>query len=124
MYNKLPQNHHLSNKKTFFTNLQEFYTAKDRDPWAALPVTFHVHECSENDSEYVKFKMFYEGLGEYWIIKPGENSNCGQGIQVAKNIQDVENIIGQAKEKRSKRTYIVQKYIDKPLLVHKRKFDI
>ena len=37
---------------------------------------------------------------------------------------DITDIIGESTKKRTKRTYIIQKYIDKPLLVHKRKFDI
>lgn len=28
-----------------------------------------------------------------WIIKPGENTNCGNGIQVAKDWQDIVDII-------------------------------
>jgi hypothetical protein len=77
IYNKLPHNHHLSNKKTFFQHLQEFYLEVGRDPWDALPVTFHVHECSEDDSEWRNFCTYYEQMGDFWIIKPGENSNCG-----------------------------------------------
>lgn len=54
-------------------------------------------------------------------MKPGENTNRGQGIHVVKNIRDVQNLIsGRSKDER---TYIIQKYIDYPLLVHKRKFD-
>lgn len=124
MYNKLPQNQHLSNKKSFFTHLQNYYQSKGQDPWNALPVTFHCHSASDDDEEFRKFKEYQQVAGDYWIIKPGENSNCGQGIQVAKTLSEVENIIGQASKKRAKRTYIVQKYIDKPLLVHQRKFDI
>jgi len=28
-----------------------------------------------------------------WIIKPGENSNRGTGIEVSKDLADIENLI-------------------------------
>lgn len=58
-----------------------------------------------------------------WIVKPGENTNCGQGISVVKSINEVKSLIGSGGRSKEERTYIIQKYIDYPLLVHKRKFD-
>lgn len=59
-----------------------------------------------------------------WILKPGENTNCGNGIQVAKDFQDIVNIVTESSRSSKRRTCIVQKYIHNPLLIHKRKFDI
>lgn len=28
-----------------------------------------------------------------WIIKPGESSNCGNGIQVASSIKEIKDIV-------------------------------
>jgi len=56
-----------------------------------------------------------------WIIKPGENTNRGNGIEVCKSLAEIKSIVGRATK--GDRTYIIQKYIDYPLLVHKRKFD-
>lgn len=62
-----------------------------------------------------------------WIIKPGECSNQGRGVQVVNNnIQQIENIIFNSKGEIAKeqKTFIVQKYIKNPLLYKNRKFDI
>lgn len=59
-----------------------------------------------------------------WIIKPGEDTNRGCGIQVSNNLSEIQDILGEELAKRTSRTMIVQKYIEKPLLVNGRKFDI
>lgn len=60
-----------------------------------------------------------------WIVKPGENTNRGFGIIVARDLQHIKELVSHVKlPNGTKRTYIVQKYIDRPLLFHRRKFDI
>ena len=59
-----------------------------------------------------------------WIVKPGENTNCGNGIQVARNFNEIISIVAEADRNNKKRTCIVQQYIHNPLLIHRRKFDI
>lgn len=73
-----------------------------------------------------------------WIVKPGENSNRGNGIQVWSSLAEINSIVKNWRprqdtnnvdiatkvEDQQRQTFIVQKYIDRPLLINRRKFDI
>jgi hypothetical protein len=54
-------------------------------------------------------------------VKPGEFTNQGNGINICNSLSEIKNLINQSS---GRHTYIIQKYIDKPLLYHKRKFDL
>lgn len=60
-----------------------------------------------------------------WIVKPGENSNQGNGIQVFDNINEIAELVKSASDRPNgkQRSYIIQKYL-MPFLYNKRKFDI
>eukprot|EP01022_Parablepharisma_sp_SALTPOND_P019602 TRINITY_DN337_c0_g1_i1.p1 TRINITY_DN337_c0_g1~~TRINITY_DN337_c0_g1_i1.p1 ORF type:complete len:1075 (+),score=98.46 TRINITY_DN337_c0_g1_i1:2250-5474(+) len=126
--NHLEGNGHLGNKKAMFYNMKIFYESIGKDPFDAMPLTFHIKE-GKGDKEYSKFLEAYHALeGQHmenvWIIKPGENSNRGRGILLAKTLAEVEKIMAEPTIKGEKHTYILQKYIERPLLFNKRKFDI
>ena len=55
-----------------------------------------------------------------WIVKPGENTNRGFGIIVARDLAHIKELISHQVrlQNGNKRSYIVQKYIDRPLLFH------
>ena len=61
--------------------------------------------------------------GNIWIVKPGENSNQGNGISVCSTLSEIKSILCQSDYDRQK-TFIVQKYIERPALYNQRKFDI
>ena len=146
MCNHMENQYHLSNKKAMFFNLTQYYTAMKKDPFDTLPLTYHIRAGIE-DSEFAKFETYYKKIEDnikaeqnltqmknkkniseknIWIIKPGENTNRGKGIQVVRELDEIKRLIsdGNTHGGKEQRTYIVQKYIERPLLINKRKFDI
>ncbi|CAM9524752.1 unnamed protein product [Scytosiphon promiscuus] len=59
-----------------------------------------------------------------WVVKPAANSNCGFGIQVCCSLKEVLSIVDAPNNKAGRRGWVVQRYIERPLLVRGRKFDI
>jgi tubulin--tyrosine ligase len=105
-----------------------YYRDLGYDPFeVAIPVTYHIKAIK--DTEFAAFSADFRSKEEkkesnVWIIKPGENSNRGCGIQVAKQLSEIKKIITQNSQGNQNHTSIVQLYIDKPLLINGRKFDI
>ena len=128
LHNKLEFNQCLSNKKGLYATMKAYYQAVGVDIFTRLPITFNV--TSDSDEEYLKFMQKYQefeeekthdtSLQNIWIIKPGEYTNRGNGITVCQALSEIAAIVKPALDK----SYIIQKYIEKPLLVNKRKFDI
>jgi hypothetical protein len=62
-------------------------------------VTFHV-KTGLNDPEFANFKTYYDYQAKdpntnhnAWIIKPGEATNCGHGISVAKDYNEIKGLV-------------------------------
>ncbi|EZA56662.1 Tubulin glycylase 3A [Ooceraea biroi] len=59
------------------------------------------------------------GMRGIWILKPSHLC-CGNGIVISHNLKDILRRV----EEKPKDYYIVQKYIERPLLIKETKFDI
>lgn len=115
--------------------MKKYYELIGKDVFQALPLTFHITKGLDD----AEFKEFMKSFGDFeerkksgedvrniWIMKPGENSNRGNGISVCHGLEDIRLRL-KAREKNSDgslRTFILQKYMEKPLLYKGRKFDI
>ena len=138
LYNHMECNYHLSNKKALYYNMKAFCEWKGEDVFDYLPQTFHIKE-GLRDSEFIRFEKYYNQLQKQidseesevtidntWIVKPGENTNRGSGIQFWKELHQIKDIVSKwvYLPNGKNRTYIIQKYLDNPFLYNKRKFDI
>ncbi|KAL0894535.1 hypothetical protein ABMA27_013112 [Loxostege sticticalis] len=59
-----------------------------------------------------------EGCHNIWIIKPAYCSR-GKGIRMASKLGVITDLLNKANDK-----FVIQKYIEEPLLIHETKFDI
>ena len=118
-HNRLSNNSSICNKKEMFKNMKNYYDKLNIDVFTKVPLTYHI-EIGLNDLQFSLFLKHYSE-NTLWIIKPGESTNRGKGIKVSSSLQEIKEIIGKNIENR---TYILQKYIQNPLLINRRKFDI
>jgi tubulin polyglutamylase TTLL1 len=110
--------------------MRQYYDLSGQDHSLYLPKTFHITGGIEDD-EYLNFLTTYHerkknGQPNYWIIKPGELSNRGNGINVCDSLDSIKLIL-KNKERHENgkfKTYILQQYLDSPFLYKGRKFDI
>jgi len=119
----MENNKEICNKEGLHRNLKEYYVNNKIDIFKSLlPLTFHVTHNDPITDEWDEFENYYKSINEkVWIIKPGTNSNKGYGIKVSNNIKDIKDYTSNV-EKHS--YWIVQKYIERPMLIQNRKFDI
>ena len=126
MYNKLPGNTELTNKKLLFSNMFSYYTSQNTNPFSKIPITYHISSGLQDPSFHSFLSDFksntQKNLKNIWIVKPGENTNRGAGIRIFDSLDPLTKYINQLQD--PNRTFIIQKYIENPLLIKMRKFDI
>jgi hypothetical protein len=89
----------------------------DMDTHYPLLLDFTKKVLAKLKEQFPQFDM--NGDKNLWIIKPGHASR-GRGIQVMSKYNDILKYIKESKG----RHWVVQKYIENPLIINKRKFDI
>ncbi|CAD8173564.1 unnamed protein product [Paramecium octaurelia] len=127
IHNHIDRNYHLGNKKALYHNLKKYFELTKQDLNSIIPRTFHIQKGAR-DKTYLQFLEFYkkQPKGSTWIVKPGEFTNRGTGITVCQSLSEINKIISkkQVHSNGKQFTYLIQKYIEKPFLYNKRKFDI
>ena len=126
LHNRLEFNNILTNKKGLYHTLKTYNEITKDSLFSKIPLTFNI--SSESDPEYSNFLACFSELENQksssfqntWIIKPGENTNRGNGILVCNTLESIKEALKPVENK----SYIIQKYLESPLLINKRKFDI
>lgn len=129
MHNRLEFNFNLADKKYLYINMKKYYSAVGENVFDYLPLTFHIESVDDENgfSDFTKvFEVFKtKKMMNLWIVKPGENCNRGNGIFLCNNIEQIRNELkNNPFPKTGDHTFVIQKYIEKPFLINRRKFDI
>jgi hypothetical protein len=103
LHNHLINNYIISNKKSLFRILSAYYRHQGLDPFDFIPITFHVRKGLE-DPTFLAFQRYYHQQAKlirrgesarhnFWIMKPGENSNRGNGIKLCFKLPEIKAIV-------------------------------
>ncbi|CAD8071613.1 unnamed protein product [Paramecium sonneborni] len=121
LHNHIQNNTHLGSKKNLFYNMKKYYQEKGLNVFDFLPQTYHI-----KNKEDVQIFVQQNQNQSIWIVKPAEFTNRGHGIQIFETINEVQKYLRSIHHHKNgvQQTFIVQKYIENPLLYNQRKFDI
>jgi tubulin monoglycylase TTLL3/8 len=88
-----------------FRNFQDMSAPKKETPWVTVePLNIY-------------------GDSSLWLLKPSD-LNRGRGIKLFRTIDELGEMLRAELQKHEEGSFIVQKYIERPMLISGRKFDI
>lgn len=141
VHNHLDKHREITTKPGLVRSLRSFYQGhkpallNNYHLFDTIPTSFII-TIQVEDSEYTSFltrfneiqagksgmeRMPAKHTGEnMWLIKPAA-LNQGKGIEVCHSLKEIKNIL---RSKIPQSIWVVQKYVERPLLFHGRKFDI
>eukprot|EP00668_Euglena_longa_P034495 GGOE01044310.1.p1 GENE.GGOE01044310.1~~GGOE01044310.1.p1 ORF type:complete len:449 (-),score=111.72 GGOE01044310.1:78-1424(-) len=105
------------------SNMVRHLRAHFKKPWEVTPLTFILRRGSTTDQRdqfVAAFKSHLERGERLWIVK-ASRMNKGNGIRVMK---DAAGVLQHIESHEEAGDWVVQKYIERPLLIKERKFDI
>lgn len=86
IHNHFTNHYEISDKKSLFSNLQKYCQKNKLQLFDLVPVTY---EIKNNDGKNMELPAEIVE-GEFWFIKPGEDTNRGNGISIASGRQKVK----------------------------------
>jgi hypothetical protein len=122
----------LTNKIMLYKNLVRFCKDNSQNVQDLVPCTFVFEPKSQGYRSHLEhFKVFFKRCAvrspvthfsgkNIWIFKPS-SFNRGRGISVFDKLETFERLCDGCEEHFN---FVIQKYIESPLLFHDRKFDI
>lgn len=149
--NHLYANQCLVSKKGLYRTIVSYCSAQGIDPLDIIPRTFYLSadENEAEDDDFLSFCSYNSGYGRevegpevrqepIWILKPASQTNRGVGIKVARGAEAALDIVQgrrpSAQSQKGDRSaarkrvlavgWVVQEYMERPLLVSGRNFDI
>jgi hypothetical protein len=109
--NCFPCSFEVTRKDALCRNIKRLRQVHGSRLFSFMPETFTIPKERAELSEEM------DALGGLWIVKPS-GSACGRGIRIVNSVADVPSYVG------AKDSFVVQKYVDRPLLISGRKFDL
>ncbi|CAF0803535.1 unnamed protein product [Rotaria sordida] len=102
--------------------IEQFYTASHSNAEIEGMEKYlnKIDACLKNVANHCP-QYHIDGTRNIWILKPGAKSR-GRGIVVYDRLEDILKLCSSTLTKDGK--FVVQKYIERPLLIHSTKFDI
>lgn len=141
--NRWPRTSALTSKDGALRSLEAYFVAQTMSPWCFMPLSFQLPnfrllgladpKSSESWREVVKAHELVargeesrvsedQNLGHnLWLVKP-TNGSGGGGITLASELRDISHALADART--NVQGFIVQKYLEAPLLFEGRKFDL